>query len=149
MTPQSQAHWPPTFTRRRVRRGGLVLVAALVCLLVVTAIFANMLRGPMSARRQLHVERDRRQTELLRQAGADRAALRLATEADYRSEIWNLPADAILGRSAGRVTIEASRAAADQPWLVRVVAEYPLGSDFSVRRSQSLQIPSPTTRLQE
>jgi hypothetical protein len=149
MTLHSHAHWPPIFTRRRARRGGLVLVAALVCLLVVTAMFGNMLRGTVTARRQLHVERNRRQTELLLQAGADRAALRLATEPDYRGETWNLPAPAVLGHSDGRVTIEASRAAADQPWLVRVVAEYPLGSDFSVRRSQSLQIPSSIIQLQE
>jgi len=127
-------------------RSGLVLIAALVCLLIVTSIIGSMLQSALRARRQLHTERDRRQTELLLEAGADRAALRHAAEPDFRGETWNLPAESIVGRGDGRVTTEVSRAADDQPWQVRVVAEYPLGRDFPIRRSHTFPITPPTTQ---
>jgi hypothetical protein len=70
---------------RRPRRG-LVIVAALVCLLIVTSILSSMLQNALRARRQLRIERDRRQVELLVQAGADRAAFRLTTEPSFRGD---------------------------------------------------------------
>src|SRR5215212_2333351 len=76
-------------------RQGAVLVAALVCLLIVMAMLGAMLKGTLIAQRQLHRERDLRQTELLLQAGSDRAAYRLGTDAQYHGETWKLPAKAI------------------------------------------------------
>ena len=84
--------------------------------------------------------RSRRQTELLLQAGIDRAALAVASETDYRGESWELPAASITGGGAGRVTIEAAREAADQPWKIHVVAEYPTGSELSIRRSRTILV---------
>src|SRR2546423_6395914 len=89
-------------------RQGAVLVAALVCLLVVMAMLGAMLKGTLLAQRQLHRERDLRQTELLLQAGSDRAAYRLASDANYRGETWNLPANVIADNGEARITIEAS-----------------------------------------
>jgi hypothetical protein len=109
-------------------------------LLIVTALVGNMLRGAITARRHLHAERDRRQTELLLQAGADRAARRLASDAQYRGDTWELPADAIVGNGAGRVTTELSRPAGSGQWQAHIVAEYPLGRDIPIRRSQTFQI---------
>jgi hypothetical protein len=116
------------------------LIVALVCLLVVMALIGSLLQGTLRARRQLHAERDRRQAELLLQAGIDRAALRLAGEADYRGETWELPAESISGVAAGQVTIETSRAANDSPWQIHAVAEYPAGSPRSVRRSRTILV---------
>jgi type II secretory pathway component PulK len=127
----------------------MAVIAALTCLLIVTAIIGSMLQSALRARRQLHAERDRRQTELLLQAGADRAALRLATEPEFRGDTWDLPAESIVGRGAGRVTTEVSRSEDDPSWQVRIIAEYPLGRDFPIRRSQMFQIPSVTTQSQE
>lgn len=126
--------------RLGTRRQGIVLIVSLVCLVIVMALIGGLLQGTLRARRQLHVERDRRQTELLLHAGIDRAALRLATEADYRGETWALPAESILGSGAGQVTIEASREADDRPWQVHVVAEYPAGSELSIRRSRTIHV---------
>lgn len=127
---------------REYPRQGAVLVVALVCLLIVMTLLGSMLQGTLRVRRQLHAERDLRQTELLLQAGADRAAYRLATAADYRGETWMLPAEAIVGRGEGQVTIAASRNATDQPWQLHVVAEYPLGSESSIRRSHTYLVQS-------
>jgi hypothetical protein len=139
----------PASGRRRRRRGGLMIVAALVCLFVVTSIVGSMLKSALRARRQLHVERDRRQSELLVEAGADRAVARLAADPDFRGDTWELPAAAIVGRGDGRVTTEVSRSADNQPQQVRVVAEYPLGRDFPIRRSHTFQIASSPTQSQE
>jgi type II secretory pathway component PulK len=130
------------------RRSGVVLVAALVCLLIVTSIVGSMLQSALRARRQLHAERDRRQTELLLAAGASRAAARLASDAEFLGDAWTLPADDIVGLGAGRVTTEISRNN-NQAWQLHVVAEYPIGRDLPIRRSQTFQIPSPSAQTQE
>ena len=139
----------PTFTRTRRRRNGLMIVAALVCLLVVTSIVCSMLKGTLRTRRELHAERDRRQTELLLEAGADRAVSRLANEPDFRGDTWELPATAIVGQGAGRVTTEVSTSTDNQSRQLRVVAEYALGRDLPIRRSRTFPIASPKTQKEE
>ncbi len=131
------------------RRNGLMIIAALVCLLVVTSIVGSMLQSALRARRQLHAERDRRQTEMLLEAGADRAAARFAAEAEFRGDTWNLPAETIVGHGDGRVTTQISRNADSEAWQIHVVAEYPLGRDYPIRRSHTFQLASPTTQSQE
>ena len=128
---------------------GTVLIAALACLLIVTAIVGSMLQNTLRARRQLHTERDRRQTELLLQAGADRVAARLLLESDFRGDVWELPTEAIVGRGAGRVTTQVSRSDDGGPWQVRIIAEYPLGRDFPIQRSQTFKISTSTIQAQE
>ena len=134
---------------RRHRRSGAVLVAALVSMLLVMAMLASMLQGTLRARRQLHVERDLRQTELLLRAGADRAALRLARDGAYRGDTWTVPATAFAGRGEAQVTTKVSRESDQAPWQVRVVAEFPLGSDASIRRSRAFLIPLSSLQAQE
>jgi Tfp pilus assembly protein PilX len=132
--------------RPRFRRAGTVLIVALVALVVVMAMLGSMLTGTLRARRQLHAERDRRQTELLLQAGLERAAFQLGRDAAYRGESWELAADDVVGTGEGKVTIAASREADDQPWQINVVAEYPRGSPLSVRRSQTFTLSAKTPR---
>jgi len=117
----------------------VLLIAALVCLVVVMALMGNMLVGALRVGRQMRVERDRRQCELLLQAGLDRAVLRRTASPTYAGEVWEVPAVDIGGAGHGQVTIHVSRPD-DRPPEVRVLAEYPLGSDRSVRRSRTFQI---------
>jgi hypothetical protein len=126
-----------------------VLVVALVCLLVVMTILGAALQGTLLLRRQWHVERDLRQTELLMQAGLDRAAWRLAGEPDYRGETWTLPAEAIVGTGGGQVVIQLERESPEEPWQVHVTAEYPVGSERSIRRSRDFLVQSQQPRNQE
>jgi hypothetical protein len=139
------------FVRRHERGGrrGVMVIAALTCLLIVTALIGNMLRGAIAARRHLHAERDRRQAELLLQAAADRAARRLASDPQYRGDTWDLPAEAIVGHGAGRVSTELSRSTGDSIWQAHIVAEYPLGRDFPIRRSQTFQFSDEFTQSEE
>lgn len=128
--------------RPQNRRRGAVTIIALTALLIVMALVGSMLKSALRSRRQLHTERDRRQTELLLQAGAGRAALRLKSEPDFRGDTWSVSSDAIAGQGAGQVTTEVSQAAESQFWQVHVVAEYPLDRDFPIRRSQTFQLTS-------
>lgn len=127
------------------RRRGAILVVALVCLLVVMSLVGGMIKGALRERRQLHQYRDLRQTNLLVEAGADRAAQRLAEDPDYRGETWRIPAEKITGLAPGEVTIEVARDEAapdgdDATLRVHVAAEYPLVGPTSIRRSRIFSI---------
>jgi hypothetical protein len=119
------------------KRRGTVLITALVCLLIVMSLLGTMLVGALRISRQLRVERDRRQCELLLEAGLDRAFARVAAAEPYTGETWNVPADQIIERGDGRLTIEVAPAG-DAPRRIHVVAEYPLGSERSIRRSRTV-----------
>jgi hypothetical protein len=119
-----------------------VLIAALVCLAIVMALLGAMLASAIRSGRQLHAERDLRQCELLLAAGVERARLRLASESEYRGETWKLPAAEILATGDGEVTIDIALDSSQQPWPFRVTAEYPVGSERSVRRSRTILLPS-------
>jgi hypothetical protein len=131
------------------RKRGTVMAAALVCLLIVMSILGSMLQAALRAQRQLRVERDRRQVEFLLQAGAHRAVERLSTDPAFRGDMWSLPAEAIVGRGRGSVTSEVSPASNEQSWQVRIVAEYPAGSEWSIRRSRTFLVPTPMNPIQE
>lgn len=145
---QAKENWRRLQRRARISRRGVTLVGALVCLLIVTSIVASMLQSALRARRQLRAERDRRQVELLIAGGAARAVHRVGADSGFRGDTWNLPAEAIVGSGEGRVTTEITPAKGDRNWQVRVVAEYPLGRDLTIRRSQAFRI-SPPINSQE
>jgi hypothetical protein len=138
------------------QRRGTALIAALVCLVVVMALLGNMLVGALRIGRQMRGERDRRQCELLLQAGLDRAALRASAAAPYAGEVWDVPSAEIGGTGDGQVTIHVSRQGDTPPrsppleaLSIRVLAEYPVGSDSSIRRSRTVQLQNTTPLPQE
>lgn len=120
------------------RRGG-TLIAALVCLVIVMALLGHMLVGALRMGRQMRVERDRCQCELLLQSGLERAAFQLAAAEPYSGEVWNVPSDEIVGSGEGQVTIQVSRNG-DSPPRIHVLAEYPMGGEHSIRRSRSVEL---------
>ena len=102
----------------------------------------GMLKRTLLTRRQIRTESHLRQTEWLVQAGAERAAFRLANEAQYDGERWPLAADAIVGTAPGVVSISIQRDSPDRA-SVRVVAEYPSGEDTSIRRTREFLVDLP------
>jgi hypothetical protein len=125
------------------RRGALMIVA-LACLLISLSLVATMIQGALRDRRNLRSYRDQRQTHWLVQSAAERAAYRLAHEPDYRGETWKpVVGDGKLA-AAGEVVVEATREADDEPWHVRIVAEYPAGVVQSVRQSHRFEISTVT-----
>lgn len=135
------SHARGTLRSVRFRRSGAVLIAALLCVLIVTTILGAMIEGTLHIRRQFRNERNHRQAEFLLQAGIDRAAYQLATNTNYQGETWLLPGASIAGRGAGQVTISTSRSSPSQPSQVTVVAEYPSGSARSIRRTSKFTFP--------
>lgn len=129
----------PAKPNRQSRRGAM-LVVALACMAIVMAIIGAMLQGALRTRRQLHVERDLRQTELLLEAGLDRAAFELAQDSEYEGETWTIPSERLLGSGDGEVVIVVSRRGDADSWRVRVAAEYPLGTASSVRRTRTFLV---------
>ncbi len=99
------------------------------------------------ARRQLQTERNFRQAELLLQSGVERAVYRLSAEKDYRGEAWEPASQALAG--PGRVVIQTQPAADNGPLQINVVAEYPVGSPLSIRRSYSFQFTPSHSRVEE
>lgn len=130
------------------RKKGSVLVAALVALLIVMSLLGTMLLAAVQSRRQLHAERDLRQCELLLRAGMDRTAVTLVRDSAYEGETWLVPASALTSGEA-RVTVRVSAAAAGNQKQVEITAEYPLGDEWSVRRSFAGIYSSDTPSLQE
>ena len=131
-----------TARRPRGTNRGAILIAALVCLAIVMALLGVMLASAVRMGRQLHAERDLRQCELLLAAGVERAKWRLTNESDYRGESWKLSPAEIVAKGEGQVTIDAALDSSQQPWTFRVTAEYPVGSELSIRRSRTILLPS-------
>ena len=125
---------------RAATRNGLMVVVTLVCLLVVTSIVGSMIKNAIFTRRELLAERDLRQTELMLQSGASRAAARLVTTPDFAGDSWEIPAATAANTGKGRVVTEITRTASGMALDIRVVAEYPLDRDFPIRRSQTFHV---------
>jgi hypothetical protein len=126
-------------SHKRSRRAA-VLIAALVCLAIVMALVGAMLLAALRTGRQLHVERDLRQCELLLSAGIARATSQIAQARDYRGETWRLSSDEITGAAAGEVKIEAVPDSPTSDAQLRITAEYPLGNETSIRRSKTIHV---------
>ena len=120
-------------------RRGTALITALVCLVIVMALLGHMLVGALRISRQLRGERDSRQCELLLWAGLERVAIRAQAAASYTGEVWDVTSSEITGAGDGQVTIQVSHQA-DMPPRFHVRAEYPIGSDRSIRRSRTVQL---------
>jgi hypothetical protein len=143
---------------RRPRRSAAILIVALVTLLVVSSLTLSMVKRALDDRRQLRQEHDLQQVELLVDAGLRRAAIRLAADADFEGETWDIPAAELKGHGDARVVIEVAPAPADESpaeesieessddepaaeaQLIRVAAEYPFGSETSIRRTRTVTI---------
>ncbi len=127
-------------------RRGVLLIAVLVTLTLLISLFGYWIRIIVLEQRQMRVQQNALQAELLAESGLERAAARLATESDYAGETWRIDTAQLSGRGEGQVQIEITPVP-DQPSAraVRVSADYPVEGVAHVRRQRTLQInlPSP------
>jgi len=109
-----------------MRRRGIVLLVILVCLAVASAIFVVLAKQAAAERRALQTHHWGVQAQWLAEAGVERAVARLAANAGYVGETWNVPAEELAGRHGAVVRIRAETPA-DQPdrRVIRVEADYP------------------------
>jgi hypothetical protein len=101
-----------------------------------------MLKRTLLARRQMRTEWHLRQTQWLVQAGLERAARRVASDAQYLGERWSLEADTIAGTAPGLVTIAVRHESTGRANL-RIVAEYPSGGAAAIRRTREFVVNRP------
>lgn len=111
---------------RSSARRGVVLIGVLVALLLVLTLSVGWI-GSTLARHDKSLQAEQRlQADWLAESGLERAAARLAADAGYSGEVWNVAAADLGGRDAARVEIHvaavADRAAARR---ITVVADYP------------------------
>ena len=119
-----------TFAKRSAtisqgRRSGVILVVAMICLLLASALVGTLLKMAVAQRRYAKTEAAALQTEWLAESALDRAAAALAEDASYAGETWTVPAEDLDGTHSGRVVIEIVPAKAGNPRELKVIAQYP------------------------
>ena len=142
-----------TFDHKRSHcksRRGAVLIVAIVCLSIATAIAIAGVRHALMARRQARLDHQLRQTELLLDAGLRRAIKALSADPDYQGERWAL--DPALSGFAGTfegATVEIKAAAQDGGQRVfEVTAAIGPASNpaYQTKRSHRFPYPPPDSR---
>lgn len=121
----------------------------MICLLVLGLIAGVLVKLGVAYRDQVRTEERRLQAEWLAEAGVDRALARLAADAGYAGESWEIPADA-LGLTAPKtsekgpaavVAIEVERPNdQDGGVIVRARADYPPDPPRRVRVSREVVV---------
>jgi hypothetical protein len=84
-----------------MRRRGAVLVMALACLVILGMVQVLLVQAAVARRHLTEQHALRHQARWLAEAGVERAVARLAAEADYRGETWQIPAEELPCGSRG------------------------------------------------
>jgi hypothetical protein len=114
---------------------------ALVALVLIVMTLGSLLKRARDSWRVTRAEERQIQADWLAESGLDRAAARLAAEAEYRGETWSIPAEELGGHEPAVVDIRVEPIP-DRPGLrrVRVRADYPPDAPRRARRSKTANI---------
>ena len=121
-------------------RRGAILVVILVCFIVAATIFSLLVKSAFSERRTMETHLWRTQAQWLAEAALERAAARLAADANYTGETWTIPAEELDGdRGVARIHIEAI---AERPGhrQVSIEADYPDDPQHRSRCSKQIEM---------
>ena len=132
--------------RQAKRRRGVVLAFALVCLFVVAAIGAALLRATVDEHRQETRRQHQTQAMWLAESAVQRAAAQLAASPDYQGETWRIDAAALGDRWAASAAIRVEKIEGD-PAARRIVVEarYPEDQQYRVLQRRQITIRLPVT----
>ncbi|HQU46181.1 MAG: hypothetical protein B7Z73_17850 [Planctomycetia bacterium 21-64-5] len=115
-----------------MKRRGVVVMMALVCLVLATAMGGTLLRWAAMEHKLLRSRERESQAHWLAEAGIGRAVARLAEERDYRGETWEIAAADLSAGEAAKVSLRV--AAIDEGRRsIEVDVEYPSESVEAVR----------------
>ena len=127
-------------------RSGTVLICVLACLGVVIALVMSTVQSSLRGRREVRLQRQLVQTELLCEAGVQRAVKKLTISPDYHGEKW-MPKLGITSFAFVLIEIR-TKASSDDPRSLRVEVIATLAtsteSNDSMQRSHTFTI-DPTT----
>lgn len=130
------------FARRRLRRRGVLLVAALICLLLVSALSGSLIRHSLLHYREVrNVHRDC-QANLLAVAASDRARAQLAADENYQGETWEVRLDVLQEPQDARAVIRVVPAGETAPRSVHVQVTLPLDSSTPVFLEHHFSLPA-------
>lgn len=112
--------------RRSRPRRGMLAIAVLLCLMILTLIAGALLRVGAAQREEVRARERRLQAEWLAEAGLRRALARLASDPGYSGETWNIEARELDAADAATVTIAVERPAGEpKRRTIRARADYP------------------------
>ena len=116
-----------------------MLLVILVCIGVASVVFMSLVRLAVAERGALQLEGWRVQAVWLVESGLQRAAARLAADAEYEGETWRIPAEALAGPDGAVVEIEV-QALPQEPRRrsVRVRADCPDHPQHRARQSKQV-----------
>jgi Tfp pilus assembly protein PilX len=123
------------------RRLGAVLFVVLVCLAVATVISVVVVKQAATERRAAQLNHRDLQAIWLAEAGVERAAARLAANANYAGETWIIPATELAAGDSAAVKIQVETIASQpERRSVRVEADYADAPDFHSRHVKQITI---------
>ncbi len=123
-----------------IRRSGVILVVAMICLFLASALVATLLKMTAAQRRFGEMDAAALQADWLADSALDRAAAMLAENSDYPGETWSVPAEDLDGRHPGRVTIEVVPVKAGSRHELKVIAQYPAEGRLTAQRTKRIFI---------
>ena len=132
-------------------RSGTVLICVLACLGVVIALVMSTVQSSLRGRREVRLQRQLVQTELLCEAGVQRAVKKLTISPDYNGEKW-MPKLGITSFDFVLIEIR-TKASSDDPKSLRVEVIATLAtsteSNDSMQRSHTFTIDATTLSATE
>jgi Tfp pilus assembly protein PilV len=134
---------------RSPMRRGTVLIVVIVSLVVVLATLMALVRLAGSHRGAIESQSLRLQARWLARSGAERAVARLAADAKYSGETWNVTAGDLGAADAARVEIRIEAVAGHpQRRAVRVQADFPAEGLQRVRSTwqHDMDLPAPAAK---
>ena len=127
--------------RKQVCRTGTALVVVLVALAVTTLLFMAAMKMILVERKTIELSSRQIRAGWLADSGVERAAARLAADAKYRGETWNVSAEDLGGRDGGKITIKVEQVPgkADRR-AVHVEADYPPEPEQRARETRDVTV---------
>jgi type II secretory pathway pseudopilin PulG len=121
----------------------MMTVAVLVTLLVAALLAAAFIQSLVGHLRQVRIAEQQQQSFWLAESAMQRALQRLATDADYRGETWNVSPELLGGPDAGLAVIRIEPTTSPQPgtWI-RVEARYPDDPVHRITHNRERFVPS-------
>jgi Tfp pilus assembly protein PilX len=123
----------------RQKRRGMILILILACLAIATMLLITGVKLAISSHRIARTFGWSVQAQWLAESGMERAAAKLAADADYNGETWKIPAKDLGGDDAGMVKIEVKPIPErSNGRMVKVEAAFPDDPQDRVRYSKEL-----------
>jgi type II secretory pathway component PulK len=122
-------------------RKGTALILVLVGLGVTTLIFMAAMKMILVQRKSIELNSRQIQSRWLAESGIERAAARLAADAKYEGETWNVSAEDLGGRDGGKVTIKVEQVPGKPGRrTVHVEADYPPEPELRARETRDVTL---------